>query len=666
MKIGHLKNWPSKYQWRQFFKVLNKKETIIFSVFIFLALGSFLSLLFSFYFENTTIEPKEGGVYIEGVVGFPRFINPVYTAPFDADRDLTELIYSGLMKYNAKGEVILDLAKGYEVFDEGRVYEFHLKDNLKWSDGEPLTADDVVFTIETIQNPSLKSPERMNWLGVKVEKLSKGGIRFELNNPSAIFLSRCTLKIMPKHVWEEVPEQNFPFSTYNQNPIGSGPYKLKTLHQDNEGIIRSLELIKNPHYYGNLPHIPQITFYFFKSEKELTNALKSNQILGASLLSADNFKFFNKEKFSEYYLSLPRYFAVFFNTGLAEGNAKVLADKNIRLALNYGTNKNEIINEVLAGYGNPVSSPILPEVFGFEEPSEKYEFNLEGAKKILEENGFVIDESGIRKKTIKRENAFSFKSDLKVGSQGTEVKELQKCLTKDPEVYPEGEITGYFGNKTKAAVIKFQEKYKEEVLTPYGLENGTGQVFKSTRTKLNEVCLPPPEETFSLSFTLITVNQPVLEKVANILKKQWENLGIEIEVQSLSIATLEKEIIKPRNYEMLLFGEVLDIPPDPYPFWHSSQVKDPGLNLANYENKDCDKLLEEARQTLGKEERKEKLESFQGLLIEDIPALFLYNPDYLYLVSKEIKGVSTEIITDPSKRFSEIEKWYIKTKRVWK
>jgi len=117
---------------------------------------------------------------------------------------------------------------------------------------------------------------------------------------------------------------------------------------------------------------------------------------------------------------------------------------------------------------------------------------------------------------------------------------------------------------------------------------------------------------------------------------------------------------------MLLFGEVLGQTPDPFPFWHSSQKRDPGLNLAMYENKKCDKLLEEARGSLDEKIRKEKLEEFQGLLIEDVPAVFLYNPDYLYLVSKEIKGLNTKMIVDPSKRFSGIEDWYIKTKRVWK
>jgi ABC-type transport system substrate-binding protein len=271
---------------------------------------------------------------------------------------------------------------------------------------------------------------------------------------------------------------------------------------------------------------------------------------------------------------------------------------------------------------------------------------------------------------VKKEPTFQFKSNLSTGSQGSEVKELQKCLAKDPEVYPEGDVTGYFGSKTKEAVTKFQEKYKEDVLDPYGLSQGTGAVRQSTRAKLNEICFPSTEETFTLYLSLVTVydepDQTILKEVANLLREQWKALGIELEIQTFDTETLIKDFIKPRSYEMLLFGELLESLPDPFPFWHSSQKQDPGLNLSGYSNTECDKLLEEARQTLNEEERKMALEEFQNILTEDAPAIFLYSPDFLYLVSEKIKGINAETITDFSKRFSGIENWYIKTKRTWK
>lgn len=662
--------WPSRLQWRQFFKVLNKKEKISFFVFLLLGAGSIFLLSLSFYLKNTEIKPAEGGAYSEGVVGSPRFINPIYAATSDIDRDLSELIYSGLMKYDASSEgidkIIPDLIKEYNLSEDGKVYEFYLKDNLLWSDGAPLSADDVVFTIKAIQNPSFKSPVRASWLGVKVEKISAPhqdtgeGVRFELKNPSAVFLENCTLKILPKHIWQDISTENFPLSIYNLKPIGSGPYKLKSLSQDNQGNIKFLELVANHNYAGTRPNLPKINFYFFNNEAELISAHNSKTIQGFSLGSFEKYE--NLKNLSEYNLSIPRYFAVFLNPKKSE----ILSNQKVREALNYGTDKEEIIKGALSGYGARVDSPILPEIYGFANPSKVYEFNLKNAKQLLTEAGFVEKGEGPREKIVEKTPAFQFKSNLQLGNQGAEVEALQKCLAKDAEIYPEGEITGYFGNKTKTAVIKFQEKYIETILKPSGLTAGTGDVRKSTIAKLNELCAAPSAESITLNFTLATVDQSALTKIAEILKNQWKTLGITLQIKTFDVQALEEEIIKPRDYEMLLFGEVLGAVPDPFPFWHSSQVKDPGLNLAGYESKDCDKLLEEARQTYDLGLMKSDLEKFQNILIADAPAVFLYSQDYLYFVSDEIKGISAKIITDPSKRFSGVENWYIQTKRAWK
>lgn len=656
---------PTKNQWGQFLKVLDKKEKTLFFSLVFLFFSSLLFLSIKFYLKNTEIIPARGGVYIEGInsslSGSPRYINPVIASK-DADRDLIELIYSGLMKYDAKGKIVPDLVKEYRVLEDGKIYEFDLKEDIIWQDGKPLTAEDIVFTIKTIQNSSFKSPIRANWLGVTVEKISDLGVRFELKNPSAVFLENCTQKIIPQHIWQDISSQNFSLSVYNLKPIGSGPYKLKSLNQDKEGYIKSLELIANPSYHGLKPNILQIVFYFFDDENKLIKASNAKEIKGLSF-SEDFSQYQNLKKNNElieYQLSLPRYFAVFLNS---EKN-KVLAEKNVKEALNYGTNKAEIIEKALFNQGKIVDSPLLYDVYQLEQATKTFQFDLALAKKLLDEAGFQEKETGIREKIVKKEPAFQFKSNLKSGSQGNEVMELQKCLAKDPEVYSEGEITGVFGEKTKAAVIKFQEKYRAEILDPQGLAAGTGEVLKSTRTKLNALCAAPSEETMSLSFTLTTVNQPIAKNVALILKNQWKELGVNLEVKTADNVT--EETIRPRNYQMLLFGEVLTMVPDLYPFWHSSQIKDPGLNLAIYENKECDKLLEEIRQNLNEEERKTALEKLQNILISSAPAVFLYTPNYLYLVSKEIKGINAKIIADPSQRFAEIENWYIKTKRVWK
>jgi len=203
------------------------------------------------------------------------------------------------------------------------------------------------------------------------------------------------------------------------------------------------------------------------------------------------------------------------------------------------------------------------------------------------------------------------------------------------------------------------------VLAPGGLTQGTGVVSTNTRTKLNEVCGEPPEYT-PLAFTLTTVDDPILEKVAQKLKEQWGLIGIDLEIQTFSSSELRQNIIKERDYEMLLFGEVLSAVLDPFPYWHSTQVKDPGLNLAGYENSAVDNLLERARTSVNEETRAEQYQQLQDIIIEEAPAIFLYTPEYIYMTSENVVGPKEGTIFDPSQRFSNIEDWYVKTKRVWR
>jgi len=657
-----IKEFPSKKQWKCFFKVLNLKEKIIFFIFLAGVLLSIFYFCFNFYLKNTKLIAAEGGIFTEGAIGYPRFVNPIYSSISDVDQSLVELIFSGLMKYDNEGNIVPDLAERYEIKEEGKVFEVYLKENLFWSDAQPLTADDVIFTAKILQDPDYKSPQMIKWLGVEVEKISDLGIRFKLKNPYCCFLETLTQKIIPKHIWEDTTVQNFPFSVYNNlKAIGSGPFKIKEIKKDQEGRISSLILVRNPHYFGKLPYLHQISFRFFANEEELLKGYKRGEIQAFSLNNFENFNKIDKNSLAIYHFVFPRYFALFFNPE----KTKIFADKNVREALNYGTNKEEIVEKILFGNGKIVSSPILPEIYHFAPPSKKYPFDIELAKDLLNKTGFVEKENGQRIKTIENLSSFQIKSDLKEGSRGEEVNNLQKCLAKDPEIYPNGEVNGFFGKATKEAVIKFQEKYSEDILKPFGLSKGTGIVSKTTREKLNSLCFANEKESLALEFSISTLDQPVLKETANILKEQWQKIGAIVEIKTYSEKEI-KEIIRERNYEILLFGETLGLIPDFFSFWHSSQKRDPGQNLAIYQNKEADKILEETRQIIDEKERKEKIEKFQEILINEAPAIFMYSPDYLYFVKKEIKGLKEGIITEPAKRFIDIENWYLKTKKVWK
>jgi len=537
-----------------------------------IVLISITILIIGVYSDKTELIPKLGGQYQEGILGQPRFINPVLSQTNDTDRDLVQIIYSSLFKYDGQGNLIPDLVEEYNIEEDNVTYNISLRKDVLWHDGELLTANDVMFTIKTIQDPEYKSPLRNIWQSVQIEKVDEFTIKFKLNNVYVSFLHNLTVNIMPRHLWAGISAANFPLAQYNLKPIGSGPYKFNEFHKNEKGKVESMEFLRNEKYYSSeKPYINKVIIRFYNSQDELIQAYQKRQIEGLSFLSPIKQEGL-RNNLNIHEINLPIYYSIFFN----QTKSKALADKNVRLALSYATNKEEIVEKVLKGKGDIVDSPLLKDWPNYSSDTKIYEFALEHAQNLLESNGWKdTDEDGIRQKIIN-------------------------------------------------------------------------------------------DEDTNLEFDLVASDWPEFKQTAEILKEQWEKLGLKVNLKIINATDVQQEYLRPRNYQALLFGEVLSADPDPFAFWHSTQKKDPGLNIAFYDNKDADKLLQDARQTINPEERTEKYAEFQKILIDDAPAVFLYSPIYLYPVNKNIKGIEIEKLAQPSYRFSQIEDWYIKTKRVWR
>ena len=655
--------WPTKKQWLQLFKILKRKEKIALGILLTLFASSLIFLISSFYIKNTNVVPADYGRIREGVLGQPQFINPLYAPLSDIDRDLTELIFSSLMTYDNNGNIAPDLINEYSVDEGGKTINFSIKENVKWHDGVPLTIDDVIFTIDLVQDAEYLSPLRTNWQGVEIEKVSDYEAIFKLKQTYSGFEeSLVNLKILPKHIWKDVNVQSITSNTQLNiiSPIGSGPYMVKKTIQKDDGTVKSMILNVNNDYYGQKPHIQRIDFYFFSKAEDLLNNLKKGNLDSGNIEATD----YNDKNFKRYNLNsikTPDYFAIFLNN-----LEKPFDSKEIRQALSYLTNKQEIYNNALNGKGEIIDSPLIPSFYGLNNPANALTYDEAKGIEILDKNGYILKD-GIRTKVIEKSSGFKFTQTLQLGSSGAEVKKLQECLAQDQEVYPSGAISGTFGQDTKTAVIKFQEKYKDEILTPNKLTAGTGKVAGATIKKLNEVCFVVPSEEIPLSFILKTTNHPLLQKTAQMIKEQWEKQGIKVEIQTLTESEAKK-VIRERDFQILLFGEQMGGIPDPIPFWHSSQRIDPGLNLSSYVNSKADELMEKARKysDYQNSDRIQTLNDLQDLIISDSPAIPLFTTDYLYLTKKNIKGIETQKITDASKRFVNIENWYVKEKRVWK
>lgn len=169
-----------------------------------------------------------------------------------------------------------------------------------------------------------------------------------------------------------------------------------------------------------------------------------------------------------------------------------------------------------------------------------------------------------------------------------------------------------------------------------------------------------------LEITLTTVDAKENIAVAQAVKQYWEGLGVKTELEIVPASRIQKDKIRSRDYDALLYGEIMGPDPDPFPFWHSSQNDAAGLNLAVFSNRRADELLEKARVATKTEDREADYKEFQDILAEEVPAILLYSPTYTYVVGRKVMGIEPTTIFTPADRFDDIATWYINTKRIWK
>jgi len=545
------------------------------ALFIFFAILLFVSSTALLYMlkQSLVVEvPAHGGGLSEGIIGSPRFINPVL-AISDADRDLTALVYSGLLRATPQGGYEPDLAMGYTVSDDGKTYTFTLRERMVFHDGTPVTSADVAYTVQKAQDPALKSPLRANWDGVRVETPDARTVRFVLRAAYAPFIENLTLGILPKARWSSISDEEFPFSELNVEPVGSGPYAVRSVSRTSSGIPSTYSLRSFADYAPGEPYLGSLTIHFYQSEGALVAALGSGEIDSASGLSPGNLGNLPPENIRT--SPLNRVFGVFFN----QNQSAVLRDKAVRSALNDSINRDELVGGVLGGYGTALTDPVPP-TFG------------DGA-------------------------------------------------------YSAGTSSAVLAAKARQSLIDKGWKPRADGI----LQKTTGTGKKAA--------------TVTLEFDLATANVPELRAAAEYLRASWKLMGASVNVKIFEQGDLSQNIIRPRKYDALLFGEVIGRELDLFAFWHSSQRNDPGLNIAGYANSAADKSLEQLRATADPKKRRQLLSAFIAEFNKDVPAVFLYAPDFVYSVPNDIAGVDLGFIETPDDRFLSLPQWHRETDEIW-
>ena len=562
-------------RWLYFPRLFSRRERVTIAALALVALASFLALSNRVLGLITVERPASGGTLREGEIGEPRDLNPLF-ASSNADRDITNLVFAKIIRYGPAGEIVMDLVKDVATSEDGRDYTVVLRDGITWHDGEPLTADDVVFTIRAIQNPEYQSPLRATWQGVGVERMNDRTIRFTLRQAYAPFIENLAVGIIPAHLWQNIPATSANLSDLNQKPIGAGPYRFQKLTRREDGTITSLVLERNEKFHGGKAYLNEIRFTFYPDEQSRIASYRRNEIDSFFAAGDIDLAPLRTQDTRIFEIGAPKVFGVFMNPG----RQPALARRAVREALARAIDRDRIIREATPG-SRRAEAAIPAGTFGFDETVAAPAFDPEASKAILAKDGWKdSDNDGVLDRS-------------EVGA-----------------------------NKKKT--------------------------------------------TQRMELEIFTSDAPELASQARLVAEMWQAIGVKTDVKTLAVSELQQAVIRPRAYQTLIFGEVFRHDPDPFAFWHTSQLKDPGLNVALYSNRKADQLLEDARKTSDRSSREAKYREFQRIVNADIAAIFLTNPRYAYIVRASTQGMAFSSLALPEDRFNSVEQWYQDTKRSFR
>lgn len=545
-------------------------------VIVVVALAAIAVLLFS---QQPTllpitpeIMPLSGGVYSEALIGSYNRLNPVLDYSNPADQDIDRLIFSSLLRFDDRGLPVNDLIESMGISQTGQNYNISLLENAVWHDGQPLTSDDVVFTVELLRSEELPVPEdvRALWQNVEAEALDKNTLQFRLPEPYAPFLDYLTFGILPQHLLGDLSPVEIIDSQFNLQPVGSGPYRFdQFLVEDDQ--ITGVSLTDFKDYYNDPPFIEQFTFKYYPDPESALSAYQSGDVLGISQVTNDILpQVLQEPNLNMHSGPVPLLSIIFLN--LDNPQVPYFQDINIRRALLMGIDRQRIINQLNDGQATLAHGPIFPGSWAYYDGIEKIEYDPEAAIQILRAAGYSIPASGSSVRTNEEGQALSF-----------------------------------------------------ELLYPLGTK---------------------------------------YEQLAQAIASDWQQLGVEANLQAVDSDELVATYLDPREYDAALVDINLTSSPDPdpYPFWDQAQITG-GQNYSKWNDRQASEFLEEARVELDRTERTRLYNNFQVRFSSELPALPLFYPIYNYGIDQRINGVTMGSLYEASDRFANVTKWFLIAER---
>ncbi len=518
---------------------------------------------------TTAFSPAPGGTYVEGIGSYPQTLNPLLSAYNDADSDVTSLVFSGLTRLSLQGEPQPDLAENWDLDQSGITYTFHLRKRALWHDGTPVTARDVAFTIELLQDPDYPGPADVGalWRSVTVEVVDDYTIRFGLPEPYAPFVDYTTIGILPAHLLQGITAAALPTLEFNRQPVGSGPFQVEAVTNE-AGHITSVLLKRFTGYYGQRPYLDNVLLRFYPTPQAALAAAKAGEVEGVARVPAALLpEAWAMEGMAFYSAPIAEIEMLYLNTTLSNLS---FDQPRFRQGLFYALNRDAVVNDVLQGQALVAHTPLLPGTWAY-------------------------TTTGIITYTL------------------------------NPDI----------------ALARFKE---------------AGWTRDAITEPLSNIYGDP------LSFTLITLNTPQEVNTAQMLAEQWARVGVSVTVKPLSATDLS-EALEQRAFEAALVRIALPGDPDPYSFWHETQIEG-GQNYAGFRHRRISEVIEAARQTSDRERRIALYAEYQRLFMEQVPAFPLYIPIYTYAVKARVYDVQLGPLMRTGDRFRNIADWYVLQRKV--
>lgn len=381
--------------------------------------------------------PTAGGTYTEGVLGSFTNANPIYATDL-ADTTVSELVFAGLLTYDQRNQLVGDLADDMRIDEAGTTYTLHLRPNLTWHDGQPITADDVVFTFQVIQNPDAQSPLFNSWKGITITAVDPQTVSFTLPSQLASFPYSLTTGIVPRHILGSQPMSDLRSNSFNSTrPIGAGPFKWRAIELTSGTADRRQETIALTafdRYYGGKPKLNSFVVKTFRTSEQLIDSFKAKELTAITGLSELPPELKNDGSVRVYNLPLTAAVMTFFRT-----QKGVTADMLVRQALVRATNV-EAITSSLPYATTPVREPLLRGQLAYDPRFQQAGFDLSFAQKILDEQGWKVGPDGVR---MKGEQPLRFSLYFLNSSEYTMVanklSEQWRALGADVQLMPQGE-----------------------------------------------------------------------------------------------------------------------------------------------------------------------------------------------------------------------------------